>query len=534
MPKVKPDRNGDATYDGIGQTVHDPLVRDLLSTPAARRTAEILISGFNFHTHPLNTHTRLDHLFGTSRRMSELIDALNSHQSRAVIEVPQIKNLLAMTATHDLGHLPFSHTLEGLVHFHEGLVHDDISALIVEGKLDYMWYRTEHPRVFFPGNPNSGSGYIASVEAWMSLQPMLTNLKSVPDILARHGIERSLVVQVLSDKIAAKLGYGHLARENRIYRQLMNGALFDVDKVDNMERDSFLARDPKFSFDFDRLFGALKVVEYPSNCMALAIREESLPSLKKCVRIRKRMFQEMYTKKDFLVYEAMLIDAVSRTYGAFKRNEIELYFLNDDDLINLLKAHGGAEVQEHLLLMDVMKGAVTFSEAFSIKAEKTEDAGGKRNLTQKKFEITRDYAMLNTVYAFIDWAKKNYPSEFPVDVIRRNIYERAYKKSPGIKEHQILVRMPYIYRAEEEWISDLEDDLLVIPVGGVSSRRPLPLKTIPQISRERGGIATSIMQIYCQPKAHNYFLVYSRGADEDIVNRAASQFIKEIPKIIGK
>lgn len=109
---------------------------NLIQTRAVKRMSRILQNGTKIYTYPSMLHTRLEHSKGTYHRTLELMYTLCSN--------PKIHNLikeknyekyviaeLVRALLHDIGHGPFSHTLETVCSLPKGF-HEDIGFRLIQ------------------------------------------------------------------------------------------------------------------------------------------------------------------------------------------------------------------------------------------------------------------------------------------------------------------------------------------------------------------------------------------------------------------
>lgn len=120
-------------------TLPDALLYDLLEHPYFQRLRRIRQLGMGEWVYPGASHTRFHHALGALQLMCKALDKLR--QKGVEITDEEYQAACAAILLHDIGHGPFSHTLEhALV---EELMHEKISILIMErmnremgGKLD--------------------------------------------------------------------------------------------------------------------------------------------------------------------------------------------------------------------------------------------------------------------------------------------------------------------------------------------------------------------------------------------------------------
>jgi len=119
--------------------IPNDFLYDIIQHPYFQRLNRIKQLGLSSFVYPGAQHTRMQHSLGAMHLMGEAITQLR--EGGHDITVPEAEAVRACILLHDIGHGPFSHTLEhSLV---EGLSHEDISLWMMQhinseldGKLD--------------------------------------------------------------------------------------------------------------------------------------------------------------------------------------------------------------------------------------------------------------------------------------------------------------------------------------------------------------------------------------------------------------
>ena len=102
------------------------LVLQLVETPMFQRLRRIRQLGLGFLVFPGAVHTRFEHALGAMALMQEALDTLR--EKGTILATDEVEAALAAALLHDVGHGPFSHTLEaqllppapdGTPHHHE-------------------------------------------------------------------------------------------------------------------------------------------------------------------------------------------------------------------------------------------------------------------------------------------------------------------------------------------------------------------------------------------------------------------------------
>jgi HD superfamily phosphohydrolase len=109
-------------------TVPSHLVFDIIEHPWFQRLRRIKQLGLTSLTYPSAQHTRYQHALGAMHLMNEAISVLRS--KGIPITGEEAEGLAIAILLHDIGHGPFSHTLEQTLV--KNLSHEELSAMFIE------------------------------------------------------------------------------------------------------------------------------------------------------------------------------------------------------------------------------------------------------------------------------------------------------------------------------------------------------------------------------------------------------------------
>src|SRR5437667_12488652 len=104
----------DSLYDLIPL---GPREEKLISTPAFLRLQKIKQLGFVYRVWPGATHTRYEHSLGCYHLMLKALRALlqrGEDGGLVGVSLSSVQTLVVAALLHDIGHYPFSHTIEAL------------------------------------------------------------------------------------------------------------------------------------------------------------------------------------------------------------------------------------------------------------------------------------------------------------------------------------------------------------------------------------------------------------------------------------
>jgi len=109
-------------------SIPDELIFDLIEHKYLQRLRRIKQLGLTHLVYPGALHTRFHHVIGAMHLMQETIDTLRSKGQ--LISNEETRAALIAILLHDIGHGPYSHTLEKSIVC--GLSHEDISLLFMD------------------------------------------------------------------------------------------------------------------------------------------------------------------------------------------------------------------------------------------------------------------------------------------------------------------------------------------------------------------------------------------------------------------
>ncbi|HLA46026.1 MAG TPA: HD domain-containing protein, partial [Thermoplasmata archaeon] len=198
----------------ITDTVHgtirlDPLVLDLLETLELQRLNSIRQLGLTYLVFPGANHSRIEHCLGVSHVAGRMADSLGlSPEDRALV--------MATGLLHDVGHGPFSHTLEHVLSSELAVDHMHLTQRIITGEDDNV---APDERKAFPDVPR------------------------IAEILEKHGIKPSRVAALIRG-LGPEAEQGRLhdfsrpkRAERKVLYQIIHSAI-DADQVDYLIRDA--------------------------------------------------------------------------------------------------------------------------------------------------------------------------------------------------------------------------------------------------------------------------------------------------------
>ncbi|NHN59325.1 MULTISPECIES: HD domain-containing protein [Halorussus] len=277
----------------IKDSVHDHIevegvARVLLDTPAVQRLRRIKQLGPAHLVYPSANHTRFEHSLGVYNLACEGLEHLG-------IRGRQAERVRAAAILHDVGHTPYSHAIEGVVHRHTGKYHDDVHELLATSE--------------------------------------------VGDVLRDHGHDPDTVADLIAGD--GKLG------------QLVSGEL-DVDRMDYLVRDAHHTGVPYGTIDHARLVRELTLIDGE-----LVLAEGNVPTAESLLLARALMNPTVYNHHVTRIARGLLQQASERLLEASDVTPERLRRMDDYDfLVALRDTPETAEYARRLSDRDLFKRAV--------------------------------------------------------------------------------------------------------------------------------------------------------------------------------
>ncbi len=292
----------------IFDPVHGPVTLSgaplsLIGTEEFQRLWGIRQTGFAHLVFPGANHTRLEHSLGTYWIAQQLIErlALGAHH-RALVE--------AGALLHDLGHPPFSHTLEPTMREVLGFGHERRSRQIIEGS----------------GVESGGS--------------------SIPRILERAGLRPRDVADLVDPPSSSA--------PRPLLRSLLHGPV-DADRIDYLERDAHYTGVAHGAIDALRLISTVRA--YGGR---IAFAAKGRHAVEGFLVGRSLMYSAVYYHKTVRAAELMAEAALERSSG-YPENAASILNGTDGDFL----AHVGSDpsATSARLIRD-LRGRKLFKQAF--------------------------------------------------------------------------------------------------------------------------------------------------------------------------
>src|SRR2546430_719157 len=256
----------------ITDTVHgtirlDPLTLDLLETLELQRLNSIRQLGLTYLVFPGANHSRVEHCLGVGHVAGEIARALGlSDDERKLVQ--------AAGLLHDVGHGPFSHTLEHVLSRELAVDHMHLTQRIITGHDDNV---SPEDRRAFP------------------------DVKRIHEVLETHGADPEAVAALIrgpSERGAGLLVPGGRKETKRYLAQIIHSPM-DADQIDYLMRDAHYTGATHGTIDFSRLLQTLR-----THRGELALDRKGLPALEGMLVARGLMYSSVYFHKSARIAEA--------------------------------------------------------------------------------------------------------------------------------------------------------------------------------------------------------------------------------------
>jgi HD superfamily phosphohydrolase len=268
--------HGDIRIEGI--------FLDFLESPEIQRLYNIKQLGLANLVFPGGHHTRLEHSLGTYFMSVKACEILKLND-----EEKELVNCAAFL--HDIGHGPFSHTLESILRNTLNVDHIDLTEKLILGK--HVIFNNDEKKII--------------------------DLITVFDIIKDYGINHHRIIDIIKGN-----GKNYLS-------QFLNSPV-DVDQLDYLMRDAYYTGVAYGLIDAERFLNSLTVFNG-----ILGISKKGVSVVENILMARTLMYSSVYFHKTVRIAELMLSKAIEL---AEEFNSFDLLKMTDDELINNLKKMG--------------------------------------------------------------------------------------------------------------------------------------------------------------------------------------------------
>ena len=335
-------------YKIINDPVHGTIkisgpLLDLASTPEINRLNQIRQLGLAYLVFPGAHHTRYEHSFGVGY-VAGLI------ARGAGIDVRESQLVQVAGLLHDLGHGPFSHTMEKIFNDRIGKDHMALTRDIIMGDVD-QWD-----------------------EGWWSRQGVERG-PTVPELLDRWELDpKEISALICQDNQHTPHGQetlniqgeqAYFPNKQYLY-QIIHSAL-DADQLDFLLRDSHYTGVAYGIIDLDRIITTITLFHGE-----LMVEKRGISSLEGMLVARSLMYSSVYFHKTARIAESMLC----RAGGSLSDEDLQMIWtMSDGEVLKYMRERGGlcGELATRLSYRKLFKSAFRLeSESIAGEGEEAE------------------------------------------------------------------------------------------------------------------------------------------------------------------
>ncbi|MGA1866327.1 MAG: HD domain-containing protein [Thermoplasmatota archaeon] len=330
--------------------ISGPLL-DLAATPEINRLNQIRQLGLAYLVFPGAHHTRYEHSFGVAHVAGLLADSIG-------IDDYELNLIRTAGLLHDVGHGPFSHTMEKIFFDRIGMDHMALTRDIITGKVD-QWE-----------------------EEWWNLKGVDRGPR-VPELLEKHDLEPKNVAALICQEhsgasegqITLELQEKQSYFSSRQYMyQIIHSAL-DADQLDFLLRDSHYTGVAYGIIDLDRIIATTTLFHGE-----LMVEKRGISSLEGMLVARSLMYSSVYFHKTARIAESMLCRAGS----ILSDDELfKVWKMSDGEALRFMREKAGicGELSTRLTYRKLYKSAFRIDS--EVVMDESREAAGLRDLIRE-------------------------------------------------------------------------------------------------------------------------------------------------------
>ena len=257
------------------------------------------------------------------------------------------RTVCAAAMLHDLGHAPYSHTLEEVIENITGMDHMNTTCDVIMGRIPFV---TE------------------------TYKKIMGETAPIAEVLENEGISAEDVCSLISASsrespngqtyFDLENGQGSF-REKTYLKNIISGPL-DVDQMDYLQRDAYYTGVAHGAIDVDRLMQTVAISHG-----GLAIHKSGLVAVEGLMVARSLMYTSVYFHKTVRIAEMMLCKAIDTTPPSILQNA----HLNTDAALNLELQNNNEDSQRLMTLLNYRR---LYKKALSETSSSLSDEQRKR------------------------------------------------------------------------------------------------------------------------------------------------------------
>ena len=350
---------------------------ELLLRPELQRLHGVKQLGLAHLVFPGANHTRFEHSLGTYHVTSLMCEALD-------LGSEDRDKVLAAALLHDLGHAPFSHTLEEVLENRFSLDHTEVGVSLIKGERTVcLDEEREHLAPLPP---------IAEV-----LERAGISVEAVSDIIVSPGHQGRRGQSLLMEQD----GQAHFNQPEYL-NQMIHGPV-DADQMDYLLRDAHYTGVAHGTIDIDRIIQTIALHHGD-----IVVRKNGMVAAEGLMVARALMFTSVYFHKTVRIAEMMLCKAVEIADDSVAD---QLQKLNDASLTERLIKQGGRSQR----IVTMLKYRQLYKRAYSLFISDLGDDEVEQLLRLTDYHNRKNVENLIADRAGVD------PSEVILDVPHREL-----------------------------------------------------------------------------------------------------------------
>ncbi|MCK5786236.1 MAG: HD domain-containing protein [Candidatus Sabulitectum sp.] len=299
------------------------LQEELLKTVEVQRLSFIHQLGTTFQSYPGAHCMRLAHALGVSHLAGRIAGHLSDRSPEEYKDISGTTRDMVEAAglLHDIGHTPWSHTLEPLYIELTGGDHMDLVADMVTGRTVM---------------PVRGAG-------------------KIPEILRKHEIDPEDVADLITGRYT----------KQEFVQQMIFGEV-DADMLDYLQRDFYFTGVAFGHIEVDRIISIMAIKNGK-----LVFLKKGLNAIRDFLLARLQMYSSVYLHRKTRIVDKMLLSTARKSIIELKEID-DFMFMTDDEILSFLEK-GSADPWVREMAWRVKYRQGIFTQVFRIDAVTTSE-----------------------------------------------------------------------------------------------------------------------------------------------------------------
>jgi HD superfamily phosphohydrolase len=344
--------------------------RTVIDHPLFQRLRRIKQTAFLNLVFPGATHDRFSHSIGVMHVVGILFDRVaeefvSTYGQKSFVPESRdyMRRLLRFAALlHDVGHGPFSHSLEGVSRAGRP-IHPLREDYLEKGPIPDHWIDPKWRKsTKWLKEPVHHEDFTVGILAMMA-----------DDAGMIGGIEAQAIAALINDwvvpteELKARMKLGPTARwgGREAFRGFVSGEL-DADRMDYLLRDSHYTGVPYGQYDREMLLGNIVLRPHPdaNGQLTLALRRKAVHAFEDFLISRFHMFMQLYSHKTTIGFDIILENALAELPDFSINPDLEEYTRwSDDWLLRKILENRSSRWGTHIRDRIALKHLFTVSQA---------------------------------------------------------------------------------------------------------------------------------------------------------------------------